>query len=319
MTGRGELRLGFVPLNDAAPLVVAQEKGFFAAEGLAVELNREASWATVRDKVAVGALDGAHMLAPLALAATLGAGSDPVPMIAPLALNLDGPAVTLSTRLDAAGLGRLVARRREEGASVLTFAVVYPYSTHNYLLRAWLAEAGIDPDRDIRLTVAAPSRMAELLAGGVIEGFCAGEPWNAVAVAAGAGRVVVRASQLWDRTPDKVFGLTRTWAEAHPQALAALIRALSAAAAWVEAPENRAELVGVLARPAYVDVRPELIEAGLDDIVFHRDGANAPRIEHAAWLIEQMVRWGQVAADVDAGAVAAQVYRPDLYEAAIRP
>ncbi|MEO8113948.1 MAG: CmpA/NrtA family ABC transporter substrate-binding protein [Phenylobacterium sp.] len=312
------LRLGFVPLSDSAPLVVAQEKGFFAAQGLKVALSREVSWATVRDKVAVGALDGAHMLAPLALAATLGAGSDPVPMIAPLALNLDGPAVTLSARLDPAGLGGLVARRRDEGASILTFAVVYPYSTHNYLLRAWLAEAGIDPDRDVRLTVAAPSRMAELLAGGAIEGFCAGEPWNAVAVASDAGRVAVRASQLWGRTPDKVLGVTRAWGEANPEVLAALIRALCTAAAWVEAPENRAELVGVLARPAYVDARPALIAAGLDDIIFHRDGANEPRPEHAAWLIGQMVRWGQVAADVDAESAAAQVYRPDLYQAAIQ-
>jgi ABC-type nitrate/sulfonate/bicarbonate transport system substrate-binding protein len=317
------LRLGFVPLVDAAALIVARERGFFAAQGVEVELSREVSWATVRDKVMVGALDGAHMLAPLALAATLGAGSDPVPLIAPLALNLDGAAVTLSTRLGGAlvggaeGLARLVARRRDEGASPLTFAVVYPYSIHNYLLRDWMAGAGLDPDRDVRLTVAPPSRMAELLGAGVIEGFCAGEPWNSVAVAAGAGQVVARASQVWGRSPDKVFGLTQAWAEAHPADLAAILRALIAAAAWGETPGHRDELVNLLARPDYLGVGPELIAAGLDDIVFSRDGAGLPRLSDAKWLVEQMVRWGQIPADLDAAAIAAQVYRPDLYEVAL--
>ena len=163
------LRLGFIALNDAAPVIAAQSLGYFADEGLAVDLSREVSWATVRDKVNVGALDGAHMLAPMALATSLGVGgSGAVPLAAPFALNLDGPAVTLSSRLagviaadgGADGLARLVARRREEGASPITLAVVFPYSVHNYLLRDWLAAAGIDPDRDVRLTVAPPSRMS---------------------------------------------------------------------------------------------------------------------------------------------------------------
>lgn len=321
---RGPVKLGFLPLTDSAALIVAREKGFFRAQGLEVELNREASWATVRDKVAVGALDGAHMLAPLALASTLGVGSDPVPLVAPLALNLDGAAVTVSTRLGGAledgvaGLARLVARRREEGASVLTFAVVYPYSIHSYLLRAWLAGAEIDPELDVRLTVAPPSRMAELLAAGVIEGFCAGEPWNAVAVASGAGRIVARASEFWGRAPDKVFGTTEAWGDARPAELLGLVRALDAASAWIETPDHRTELINLLARPQYLDAAPALIAAGLDDIVFHRDGANLPRPADAVWLLEQMARWGQVPADLDAPAMAARVYRPDLYAAAFK-
>ena len=323
MSGGRILRLGFVPLVDAAALIVAQEKGFFAAQGLKVELSREASWATVRDKVMVGALDGAHMLAPLALAATLGVGSDPVPLIAPLALNLDGSAVTLSARLGEAlgggaeGLARLIARRREEGASPLTFAVVYPYSIHNYLLRTWMAEAGLDPDRDVRLTVAPPPRMAELLGAGVIEGFCVGEPWNSVAVAAGAGQVVARASQVWGRSPDKVFGLTQTWADAYPAELAAILRALTSAAAWIETPDHRAELVNLLARPEHLGVGSELIIGGLDDIVFSRDDAGVPRLADAMWLVKQMVRWGQIPAGLDAASIAARVYRPDLHAAAL--
>ncbi|HEY9234655.1 MAG TPA: CmpA/NrtA family ABC transporter substrate-binding protein, partial [Phenylobacterium sp.] len=189
------LKLGFVPLVDAAALIVAQEAGFFADEGLEVELSREVSWATIRDKVAFGALDAAHMLAPMVLAQTLGVGSERAAMVAPLTLATDASAVTVSTRLgveaDPSGraLAALVARRRELEASRLTFSVVFPFSTHNYLLRRWMAEAGVDPDRDVRLTIAPPPRMAELLAGGVIEGFCAGEPWNAVAVAAGVGTI----------------------------------------------------------------------------------------------------------------------------------
>lgn len=318
------LKLGFVPLNDAAPLIAAADQGFFAAEGVEVELSREVSWATVRDKLAVGALDGAHLLAPMALAATLGIGSDAAPMIAPLALNMNGPVVTLSTRLaalagpgpEATGLSGLVARRREEGASPLTFAVVYPYSAHNYLLRAWMAEAGIDPDRDVRLTVVPPPRMAELLAAGVIEGFCAGEPWSAAAVAAGAGQVVLRAPQWRPATPDKVFGVTAAWAVRRPADLLAILRALRRAGAWCEAPANRAALVDMLAQPGRLDVAAGQIAAGLTEIIFPRDGLSAPRPDDAIWLLKQMIRWGHAPGGLDAAAVAARVYRPDLYAAA---
>ena len=215
----------------------------------------------MRDKVAVGALDGGHMLAPLALAMTLGvAGGAPAAMIAPLALNLNGPAVTLSSRLasavgaapDAGGAGAAGGPRRQaEGASPITLAVVFPQSAqHNYLLRDWLARAGVDPDRDVRLTVAPPARMTELLVGGVVEGFCVTEPWGAAAVAAGAGRLAVRASQLWPRTPDKVFeAVGEAWANAeHPDTVQAMLRALLQAAAWADVRrENRAELVEILA------------------------------------------------------------------------
>jgi len=319
-----KLKLGFIPLNDAAALLVASELGFFAAEGLEVELSREASWATVRDKLAVGALDGAHMLAPMVLAASLGTGSEPAPMIAPMALTLNGPAVTLAAPIadkvagpDAAGLAGLIARRREEGASPLTLAVVFPYSTHNYLLRHWLAQAGVDPDRDVRLTVVPPPRTADLLAGGVIEGFCAGEPWNAAAAATGAGRVVARAGDIRPDAPDKVFGVTETWAAANGEALNGLLRALVRASAWMEAPENPAERAALLARPHLVGVPAELIAASLDDIRFHGGGVNRPSPGHALWLLEQMARWDQLDPTTDLAAVAARVYRPDLYDTAL--
>lgn len=318
------LKLGFIPLIDAAPLIVAAELGYFDSEGVAVELSREMSWATVRDKVAFGTLDGAHMLAPLALAMSLGlAGLDPTPMAAPLALALNGPAITLAARVaeaagpgeGAQGLARLIARRQAEGASPITLAVVFPFSVHNYLLRDWLASAGVDPDRDIRLTVAPPSRMTELLSGGVIEGFCVTEPWNATAVAAGVGTVVARGSQLWPRTPDKVFAVTEAHAAAEPQRLQGLLRALLRAAAWADAPENRAALAALLSQPAYIGADAGAIAASLSDIVFARE-ANTPRPVHGGWLLGQMMRWGHLPASADIPAVASRVYRPDLYEPA---
>jgi NitT/TauT family transport system ATP-binding protein/nitrate/nitrite transport system substrate-binding protein len=317
------LRLGFVALNDAAAMIVAEAQGLFADEGLEVELVREVSWATIRDKVDVGALDGAHMLAPMALAT--GAGGELKPLVAPMALNLNGPAVTLSSRLAgvvgadgaADGLARLVARRREEGASPITLAVVFPYSTHNYLLRDWLSRAGIDPDRDVRLTVAPPARMTELLTSGVVEGFCVTEPWGAAAVAAGAGVTAVRASHLWPRTPDKVLAVTEAWAAGHPDVLQALIRALLRGAAWAEA--NRPELAEMLAQPRYVGAPAAVIAPSLADMIFHADEASAPDPAHAAWLLEQMARWGHLPVTADAGQIAGRVYRPDLYATARAP
>ncbi|WP_296597398.1 ABC transporter substrate-binding protein [Phenylobacterium sp.] len=316
------LRLGFIALNDAATLIVAAAKGFFAAEGLDVELVREVSWATMRDKISVGALDGAHMLSPAALAIALGAsGGEPTPLVAPFALNLNGPAITLSSRLAAAagagagaeGLARLIARRRDEGASPLTLAVVFQFSTHNYLLRDWLARAGVDPDRDVRMTVAPPSRMTELLVGGVVEGFCVTEPWDTAAEAAGAGTIVARGSQLWPRTPDKVFAVTEAWAAANPQVLQALLRALLQAAAWADAAANRDELIALLADTAHVGAEPAVIARSLADMVFHADGASRPEPVHGGWLAAQMMRWGHIPADVDIPALARGLYRPDLF------
>ena len=325
MSEASDLVLGFVPLNDAAPLIVAQERGLFAAEGLQVRLSREVSWATVRDKVAAGALDGAHMLAPIPLACTLGAGGDPQPMIAPMALNRSGAAFTLSRRLVArmapgeprrAGLARLIAERRAAGEPPLVLAVVFPYSMHNYLLRYWLAEGGIDPDQDVRITVAPPSRMAGKLAAGELDGFCCSEPWHAVAEDQGVGEVAMRAFEVWRDGPEKVFGVTADWARRNPQALQALLRSLLKAAAWADDPENRGQLAALLARPDYVDASAGSIARSLPTISFHRNGANAPLPVQAAWLLSQMMRWGQAPRELDLRGVAEHVYRLDLYNQA---
>ncbi|MFC3078494.1 CmpA/NrtA family ABC transporter substrate-binding protein [Phenylobacterium terrae] len=344
-----ELRLGFIALNDCAPLVAAQEKGFFEDEGLAVSLSREASWANIRDKVAMGALDGAHMLGPLPLAVNLGVCGEPTRMIAPLSLNLNGSAITVSTALaeamrevdpqgmaarprSARPLKKLIEARRARGETPLIFAVVFPFSVHNYQLRYWMAAAGIDPDRDVHVVVVPPARMTARLAVGEIDGYCVGAPWNAASVASGHGEIMIYASEFWRVGPDKVFGLKEAWAKQNPQTLQAVLRALLKAAAWCDLPERRAELAATLARPEYVDAPEEVIarslvgsppyaadEPGpdsLDYIIYHRYAASFPWRSHAVWFLTQMRRWGQIGPEVDILAAAEAAYRPDLYRTA---
>ena len=346
---RTELRLGFIPLNDAAPLIAAKAKGFFEAEGLDVTLAREVSWANVRDKVAVGLLDGAHMLGPMPIASTLGLSGPTTAMIAPFSLNLNGSAITVSRALaqamreahpdgmaqrprTARPLRAVIEARRAAGRPLLVLAVVFPFSMHNYELRYWLAEAGIDPDRDVRLVITPPPRMAERLASGEIDGFCVTAPWNALAVAQGTGEIVTYASEIWRVGPDKVLGLTADWAARRPNTLQAVLRALLRAAAWCDEPDNRAELGSILAGADYLDAPVEVIrqsllgsppysagepgEASLDYVIYHRYAANFPWRSHAVWFLTQMLRWGQIGAEVDIAAVAEAVYRPDLFRPA---
>jgi NitT/TauT family transport system ATP-binding protein/nitrate/nitrite transport system substrate-binding protein len=329
------LKLGIIPLTDCASLVVAKERGMFEAEGLDVALSREASWANIRDKVVSGALDGAHMLAPMALACTLGASVPATPVIAPISLNANGSSITLSGRLaeqlrelggddaspgprTAHALKRLIDRRAAAGERPLTLAVVFPFSIHNYLLRYWLADSGVDPDRDVRLTVVPPPRVAARMLAGEVDGFCAGAPWGAVAETAGAGEIWVQSQKLWRGAPDKVLGVAADWAERHPGTLRAVLRALIRAALWADEPGNREALAGMLARPEYVgasvaDLRRALVDPEAFAFRFHAEDAGYPRRAHALWLLSQMRRWGQIGESVDVSAAADRVYRPDLY------
>jgi nitrate/nitrite transport system substrate-binding protein len=302
----------------------------------------------VRDRLAAGLIDGAHMLGPMAVAQSLGLGGEAAPICVPMALNLGGSAITVSRRIaqdlrdiDADGaadrahaarvLKRLIDQRRRKGQAPLTFAVVFPYSIHTYELRYWLAAGGIDPDRDARLTVVPPPRMVEKLAAGEIDGFCVGAPWNALAVERGLGEILLYASEWWGAGPDKVFGVTRRWARQHPETLQALLRALLRAAAWADRPENRSELAALLAQPEHLGVPEEVVrhsliggpplspgapprEAG-DYLIFHRHAASFPWRSHAQWFLTQMIRWGQAPRDASF-AQAAAVYEPALYRQA---
>jgi two-component system, oxyanion-binding sensor len=344
------LHIGFIPLVDAAALIVAVDKGFAAEEGLDVTLVREVSWSNVRDKLNIGLFDAAHLLAPVAIASSLGIGHVKVPIAAPFNLGLNGNAITVSPALHAAimaeldgdrfdpmatakALARVVAARRKSGAEPLTFAMTFPFSTHNYQLRFWMAAGGVDPDEDVRLVVLPPPFMAESLAGGQIDGFCVGAPWNSIAVDRGVGHILHFVSDILVRAAEKVLAVRQTWAEKNADRLAALVRAASRAADFIERTENRTEVARLLAQPERIGVDAEVIQRTLDGrlkispdgtiresgryLLVGREGAGRPDPVQAAWLYAQMARWRQTAVGPEAVKTAMAVFRPDLYDAAL--
>jgi ABC-type nitrate/sulfonate/bicarbonate transport system substrate-binding protein len=342
------LQIGFIPLIDAAALIVAVEKGFTQAEGLNVKLVREVSWSNVRDKLNIGLFDAAHVLAPIPIASSLGLGHIKVPIVVPLTLNLNGNAITVSAALHAAiineidgdavdpmatarALSRVVAARRRNGGEPLTFGMTFPFSTHNYLLRFWMAAGGIDPDEDVRLVVLPPPFMVDSISGGQIDGFSVGAPWNSIAVDRGVGRILHFGSDIMQRAAEKVLAVRQQWVEKNPQTLAALVRAVFHAAEFAEAPDNRNEVARILAQPEYIGVDAGVILRTLEGrlkisadgtmrssdhyMLLAREGASTPDPLQAAWLYAQMVRWRQTAMSPEALRAAQAVFRPDLYEA----
>ena len=335
---RVKIKVGFIPIIDCAPIVMADELGAYERQGLEVEIRREVSWANVRDKLALGVLDASHILAPLPLALTLGIDSVSVPMINAMTLEVNGNALTLSqslwreiedvapefvgrTPLDARAIAAVVAKRAAAGAPPLVLASVFAYSVQNYMLRLWLSSGGLDPDRDVCLTVVPPPHTVAYLSGGVIDGYCVGEPWNRQAEALGIGRIALVGPDIWKGMPEKVLGTTEAWAERHPNTLNALIKALIEACLWLDEPSNRAEAARILSSPRYLNTPAEVMSRTLDLPGFHvfqKDAANFPWRSHADWFLAQMVRWKQASPDIDIKATADRVYRTDLYRAAAR-
>ena len=344
------LHIGFIPLVDASALIVAVDKGFAAAEGLDVTLVREVSWSNVRDKLNIGLFDAAHLLAPVAIASSLGIGHVKVPIVAPFNLGVNGNAITVSPALHAAIMGeidgnatdpmatalalsRVVAKRRASGAEPLTFGMTFPFSTHNYQLRFWMAAGGVDPDEDVHLVVLPPPYMVDSLANGHVDAFCVGAPWNSVAVDLGVGHILHFVSDILVRAAEKVLAVRQSWSEKNPEVLAALIRAAARAAEFNEQPENRTEAARILAQPERIGVDAEVIQRTLDGrlkispdgarressryLLVGREGAARPDPVQAAWLYAQMVRWGQTAMRPEALKTAMGVFRPDLYDAAL--
>ncbi|MGD2131491.1 MAG: ABC transporter substrate-binding protein [Maricaulaceae bacterium] len=329
------IRIGFHPLNDCALLAVAEETGAFVAEGLEVTLSREPSWSNVRDKLAYGLLEAAQMLAPMTLASTLGLGAGGGRLIAPMALGLNGNSVVLSTSLfeaiggetspsgAATALAELIRARRAGGDEPLVLAAPFTYSAQAYALKDWFASAGLDPLRELNLVIAPPSRLADMLADGVIDGFCAGAPWGQAAEVSGAGRIVFSDPDYWGLKPEKVLGVSPRWAAEEPDALRALMRALLKAAAWTDDPANRSDLYAVLSDPRYVGAPAETIRAAFEGPhaaghVFARAAATFPWLSHAEWFAAQMIRWGQAPETTDVKSLARAVYRPDLWRTAAK-
>ncbi len=345
-----ELAIGFLPLVDACLPILAQEHGFAEAEGLSLRLVKDMSWATVLDRLLYGHTDAAHLIAPLAIATTLGRGRPAQPLSVPFVLGLNGNAITMRPDLAAevnpsgrlgdpravgAALAQVVAARAAAGggADRLRFGVVQRYSSHSYMLRYWLAACGIRPDIDVTITTVAPPFCADALEAGEVDAICVGEPWNSVAVGRGVGEIVLATAQIWRRGVEKVLALREPVLDARRGDIEALIRALRRAGTHFVDPANWEANAAILARSHYLDGNEAMIRNAISDHLLLRNGgglvhypdfmfqyreaANFPWVSQAEWLYTQMARWEGMPFDPGDAARAAHVFRPDVYRSAL--
>jgi NitT/TauT family transport system ATP-binding protein len=344
-----EVHAGFLPLMDAAILVAAREKGFLQEQGIDLHLHRETSWANIRDRMSVGHFDVAHMLAPMPIAAVLQLTPMPLDVIVPMALGLGGNAVTLSDALyrqmqdagmqepvpsasSGAALRRVVEDHAAGRKPKIAFGIVHPHSSHSYDLRYWLAASGISPESDVEFLVVPPPLMPDALKTGQIDGFCVGEPWSSVAALSGSGWIVTTKSQIWRSSPEKVLAVSSRFAGENGEALLSMIRGLVQAAQWCCDAGNNGELAELLSKPQYVGIDGSILQMALEGSFIQPDGsrikapaffipferaANFPWKSHALWLYSQMVRWGQ--ADFRQASIRKieDIWRPDIYRAAV--
>jgi ABC-type nitrate/sulfonate/bicarbonate transport system substrate-binding protein len=330
------LRVGFLALTDAAPLIVAEQRGFFLQQGLRVTLQREVGWATIREKILYGELDAAQAPAPMLWSAQLGLGCAPHPVLTAFVFNQGGNALTLSNELHAAGVRdavtlRTVGRTRR-GESRLTLGVVFPFSSHHLHLCRWLQQAGIVPERDVRIAIVPPAQMFRNLEAGTIDGYWSGEPWNSIAVRAGIGWCPTWSAAESPGHVEKVLMVTERLARTRAAEHSALVVSLSAAAEWCDDPAHAAELAEMLGATAYLNlpsrvIAPALlgefdcghgrVERAADFLVFHREGANVPTVHKAAALQDELSAAGFLPADVDAQ-LPSRLFREDLHRHAIQ-
>lgn len=345
MTAGRPLKIGFIPLVDAASLFIAVDKGFAAEEGLAIELVREVSWSNIRDRLAIGDYDAAHLLAPMAIASSLGLSHVKVPLVAAFNLAMNGNAITVSPELyarlgelagdglsdptaTARALRKIIRERDARGEEPLTFGMTFPFSTHNYQLRYWLAEGGVDPDRDLRLVVLPPPYMVDNLAKRQVDGFCVGAPWNAVAAETGVGVVLHPGCRIFSPSPEKTLALSLSLVEREPRLAVALVRACLRGAAFVADEENRDEVVAVLARRDRVGVGAQALRRALDGsliatgalnrefLLFGDRSTGRPDPYQAAWLYAQMLRWGQARLFPESASAARAVFDARIFDSA---
>ena len=344
-----QLTIGFVPLTDSAPLVIAKSQGFFAEQGLQVRLEKQNSWATLRDKLHEGVLDAAQMLAPMPLASSMGLGCYPTPIITPFVLSLNGNAITLSDALyqevlqaselddvalplNASLLRAAIEQRKSANKARIRFANVFPYSCHHYQLLDWLKSGGISSDEVDILTVP-PVNMVGFLETGEIDAFCVGGPWNAKAVRSGIGLTALTSFDIWENMPEKVLGVSKAFSESNPETVKALCCAVERACHWLEATPNRFEAARFLSSSDYLDAPLDVIAPSLiGSCLTHRDAAprhvelynqfysrpgqhvNKPFVASGAWLLDKMLAAGQVPESVKSSIVVADIFREDLYD-----
>ncbi|MEM1156488.1 MAG: CmpA/NrtA family ABC transporter substrate-binding protein [Pseudomonadota bacterium] len=345
-----QLRLGFLRLTDSAPVIMAQQLGLYEKYGLEVVLEREVSWANLRDRLSTGDLDAAQILAPLPLATALGAGGIRADVITGLALSLNGNAITVNPSLAASiaehggvpsesahssaiALGKVLDER--DSAGQLTFASAHSFSCHTILLRIWLQAGGINPDRDVRIIVLPPEQMVDSLARGVIDGYCVGEPWNSMAVQYGVGAVQATGYHIWNNGIEKVLGVLKRWHQNYPATHLRLRLALMESCKWLADPMNRVKAAEVLSRPAYLDSPADYLLPSLtgqfvfargqapvsmpDFHVFGRFQSGFPWRSDGEWLMQQTgAILGRTLEAETVKALVQQTYRTDLYRDAAR-
>ncbi len=305
------VNIGYIPLTDCAPIIIAQERGFFAKYGIdRVNLCPEESWDAIAAHVASGELTAAQMIAGMPLALTLGMNGNPsIPMSVPLVLSRNGNAITLSSELYHQGIHNLQTLKTVINSDLdckITLGIVHSCSMHNLMLRYWLASGGIDPDLDLILLVIPPQEMVARMKSGQIDGFCVGEPWNTQAIQEGVGFVIATDLDIWAGNPEKVLGFTDAWVQQHPNTHMAIVQAILEACEYCDEPRHRKEIVAILAqhlnlppqylRPALIgpfdrggDTQPEHLPRFHQ---FHVENANCPRRIEGLWILTQLARWG---------------------------
>ena len=336
---KAQLTFGYLPLTDAAPLIVALAKGLFKDHGLDITLRRESSWTSLRDTLNRGESHGAQMLFGMPVASGCGLlGGDQKPLIIPWVINRNGQAITLNARyrgkvVDNARALRTAAHEGRDTGRPLIFGHTLRVGTHALWLRYWLAAGGIHPGNDVALITVPPPQMVANMRAGRMDGFCVGEPWNARAIAEGLGYTAITTQEIWPDHPDKVFAFSEEFAALHPRSVIASLKALHQAGAWLDDPANHSEAAALLCRPEYLNCDPAWILARLDGnieygdgrtassdrpVIFARRGANRPRASHAAWMLTQFRRWGLHYGVPDYHAVTSRIIRTDFYAQALR-
>jgi nitrate/nitrite transport system substrate-binding protein len=305
------LKVGFIPITCATPIIMAAPLGFYSKHGLDVEVNKAAGWAVIRDKTINKEYDAAHMLSPMPLAITMGVGANAIPYTMPAVENINGQAITLAMKHK--------DKRDPKSWKGFKLAVPFDYSMHNYLLRYYLAENGIDPDTDVQIRSVPPPEMVANLRADNIDGFLAPDPVNQRAVYDGVGFIHILSKQIWDRHPCCGFAASQEFVTQNPNTYAALLKAIIDATAYASKPENRKEIAEAIAPANYLNQPVTVVEQvltgtfadGLGNIVKAADRIDFdpfPYESFAVWILSQMKRWGQIKGDVDYQKIAKQVY-----------
>jgi ABC-type nitrate/sulfonate/bicarbonate transport system substrate-binding protein len=337
VSGRDAVRIGYVPLVDSAPIIAALELGFFEREGVRVKLQRQIGWAGIREGLIFDELDAAHALAPMAYSLKLGLGCNQTDVVVPYVISREGNAITLSVDLWKKGVRNGDTLRdlvRSQRPKLLTFAIVAQWSGHRMLLQKWLQASGLDLRRDAKIVVLPPDQMVQSLRVGLIDGFCAGEPWNSLAVQEGLGWCPATSAELSPQHPEKVLLVRSDFTSRHLPEVEAIIRALAAASAVCEDAEGRQELVSLLAHKRYLGlpenvISPSLI-GGFTKVpgapsnarpmhLFRGKHINTPTVQMGRWLFREMQDSGLLPADMEVPEyLPASVFRNDLYTNALK-